>query len=47
MGPSSEILNSFDDIKIPEPSTLFDDYGNRGIAAKNQDMTILKCDPRS
>ena len=40
--PAPKYLTLFDDIKIPEPSTLFDDYGNRGTAAKNQDMTISK-----
>jgi arylsulfatase A-like enzyme len=28
--------------KYPEPATLFDDYQNRGIAVKDQDMTIAK-----
>jgi len=30
----------YDDVTLPEPSNLFDDYANRGIAAKSQDMTI-------
>jgi arylsulfatase A-like enzyme len=40
--PSPKYLNLFDDVKIPEPDTLFDDYANRGTAAKEQDMTIDK-----
>ena len=27
---------------FPEPSTLFDDYSDRGTAEKSQDMTIAK-----
>jgi len=32
----------YDDVTIPEPETLFDDYSNRGRAAKEQDMSIEK-----
>jgi arylsulfatase A-like enzyme len=32
----------YDDVKIPEPENLFDDYSNRGRAAKEQDMSIEK-----
>jgi arylsulfatase A-like enzyme len=38
--PPIEYLNLFDDVSIPEPDTLFDDYSGRGTAAKEQDMTI-------
>jgi len=38
--PAPEYLNAFEDVAIPEPSTLFDDYAGRGTAARNQDMTI-------
>ena len=30
------------DRKYPEPATLFDDYANRGVAVRDQDMTIAK-----
>jgi arylsulfatase A-like enzyme len=32
----------YDDVTIPEPDTLFDDYTGRGRAAKEQDMSIEK-----
>jgi arylsulfatase A-like enzyme len=32
----------YDDVTIPEPENLFDDYSNRGRAAKEQDMSIAK-----
>ncbi len=32
----------FDDITIPEPPTLFDDFATRGVAAHQQDMSIAK-----
>ena len=32
----------YDDVTIPEPDSLFDDYKNRGTAANKQDMTISK-----
>jgi arylsulfatase A-like enzyme len=38
--PPVKYLNLFDDVSIPEPDTLFDDYSGRGTAAKEQDMTI-------
>jgi arylsulfatase A-like enzyme len=40
--PDPKHLNLFDDVTIPEPETLFDDYEGRGTAAKKQDMTIAK-----
>jgi arylsulfatase A-like enzyme len=40
--PAPKYLTAFDDIEIPEPETLFDDYSNRGTAARDQDMTIEK-----
>ncbi|PXA04393.1 sulfatase [Coraliomargarita sinensis] len=30
----------YDEVTLPEPDNLFDDYENRGIAAKKQDMTL-------
>jgi hypothetical protein len=39
-GPSE--LTTYKQTKFPEPATLFDDYSNRGIAEKTQDMTISK-----
>ncbi|EDM28862.1 mucin-desulfating sulfatase (N-acetylglucosamine-6-sulfatase) [Lentisphaera araneosa HTCC2155] len=38
--PALKYLNAFDDVKMPEPSSLFDDYEGRGKAARNQDMSI-------
>ncbi|MEM6278016.1 MAG: sulfatase [Verrucomicrobiota bacterium] len=40
--PAPKYLTAFDDVTIPEPDTLFDDYSGRGTAAKDQDMTISK-----
>ncbi|MFO8027793.1 MAG: sulfatase [Opitutales bacterium] len=30
----------YDGVILPEPPNLFDDYANRGVAAKSQDMTL-------
>lgn len=38
--PEEKYLNLFDDIAIPEPPTLFDDYKTRSAAAREQEMTI-------
>jgi len=38
--PGPEHLTTYDDVTIPEPDTLFDDYEGRGTPAKTQDMTI-------
>lgn len=38
--PSMEHLTSFKNQKIPEPATLFDDYRNRGTAAREAEMRI-------
>lgn len=40
--PGPDHLTLFDDVKIPEPDTLFDDYAGRGTAAREQDMTIAE-----
>ena len=40
--PGPQWLNKYDDVMIPEPDTLFDDYAGRGTAAKTQDMSIAK-----
>jgi arylsulfatase A-like enzyme len=40
--PGPEHLTMYDDVKIPEPDNLFDDYSDRGRAAKEQDMTIAE-----
>ena len=40
--PGPAHLNSFDDIEIPEPETLWDDYSGRSKAAANQTMTIAR-----
>lgn len=38
--PALKYLNAFDDVTMPEPDSLFDDYEGRGHAARNQDMSI-------
>jgi len=40
--PGPKHLTMYDDVTIPEPDNLFDDYSNRGRAAKEQDMSIAK-----
>jgi arylsulfatase A-like enzyme len=40
--PGPKQLTMYDDVTIPEPETLFDDYSNLGKAARQQDMTIEK-----
>jgi arylsulfatase A-like enzyme len=40
--PGPKYLTLYDDVKIPEPDNLFDDYSGRGRAAREQDMTIEK-----
>ncbi|MDG1893980.1 MAG: sulfatase [Fuerstiella sp.] len=51
--PGPKHLNMFDNVEIPEPDNLFDDWSGRGSAAQTQDMSIrttmtrkdLKLDP--
>jgi arylsulfatase A-like enzyme len=40
--PGPKHLTMYDDVTIPEPDNLFDDYSTRGRAAKEQDMSIEK-----
>ncbi len=40
--PGPKYLAMYDDVEIPEPDNLFDDYSGRGTAAKTQDMSIAK-----
>ena len=40
--PADRHLKAFKDVTMPEPETLFDNYDDRGRAAKEQDMTIEK-----
>lgn len=40
--PNLKYLNRFKGVDFPLPETLFDDYSERGTAAKTQDMTIDK-----
>jgi arylsulfatase A-like enzyme len=40
--PGPKYLTMYDNVTIPEPDNLFDDYSNRGRAAKEQDMSIAK-----
>ncbi|MEQ9407705.1 MAG: sulfatase [Fuerstiella sp.] len=51
--PGPDHLTMFDNVEIPEPDNLFDDWSGRGTAAQTQDMSIrqtmtrydLKLDP--
>lgn len=38
--PAPRHLHLYDELDIPEPATLFDDYAGRGTASKEQAMTI-------
>lgn len=40
--PGPKQLNLYDDVTIPEPEDLFDDYSGRSRAAKEQEMTIAR-----
>jgi len=38
--PGPDHLTTYDDVEIPEPDTLFDDYVGRTTAARNQEMSV-------
>jgi len=38
--PAPRHLTMYDDVKFPEPDTLFDDYSNRSKAAAEQEMSL-------
>ncbi len=38
--PAPRHLTIYDDVKFPEPETLFDDYSTRSAAASEQEMTL-------
>ncbi len=40
--PSPAYFDLYEDVEIPEPANLFDDYSGRGTAARTQDMSIEK-----
>lgn len=40
--PGPGYLHMYDNVEIPEPATLFEDYSLRGPAVKQQDMTIAE-----
>jgi arylsulfatase A-like enzyme len=40
--PSLKHLHLYDDVTLPEPDNLFDDYETRGTAARNQEMEIAR-----
>lgn len=40
--PGPDHLTMYDDVTIPEPDTLFDDYKGRGTAARTQEMMIAR-----
>jgi len=40
--PGPEQLDLYDDVTMPEPTTLFDDYSGRASGAATQEMTIAR-----
>ncbi|MEM7791721.1 MAG: sulfatase [Verrucomicrobiota bacterium] len=40
--PATKYLTLYDDVAIPEPDNLFDDYATRTTAAREQDLSIAK-----
>jgi arylsulfatase A-like enzyme len=40
--PGPDHLTMYDDVSIPEPATLFDDYSRRASPARTQEMTIAR-----
>ncbi|MGL5020209.1 MAG: sulfatase family protein [Luteolibacter sp.] len=40
--PAERHYKFFDGIDLPEPETLFDDYANRSVALKEQEMSLAK-----
>ena len=40
--PGPEEYDLYDDVYIPEPSNLFDDFSTRGSAIRNQTLTLYK-----
>ena len=40
--PNAKHLTAYDDVEIPEPATLFDDYGGRSPAAEATQMRIAR-----
>jgi arylsulfatase A-like enzyme len=40
--PTAEKFEEFSKLQFPEPETLFDNYENRGTAARSAEMNILK-----
>ena len=38
--PAPRHLTKYDEVKFPEPDTLFDDYSSRSTAASEQEMTL-------
>lgn len=40
--PGPDHLTTFDDVEIPEPATLFDDWADRTSACQVQEMTIAR-----
>ena len=40
--PGPKYLHLYDDVEIPEPATLWDDYANRASPASSQAMTIAQ-----
>ncbi|MCA9041933.1 MAG: sulfatase, partial [Planctomycetaceae bacterium] len=40
--PGPDYLHMYDEVTIPEPPTLFDDYATRGRPAREQEMSVAK-----
>ena len=45
MEPSSKHFTMYDDVDIPEPSTLLDDHEGRAEVVKAMEMRIMDLDP--
>ena len=40
--PGPKYLTKYDDVTMPEPDNLFDDYAGRGTPAREQEMTVAR-----
>ncbi|MDP6047340.1 MAG: sulfatase [Phycisphaerae bacterium] len=40
--PATRHVGKYEDVEIPEPKNLFDDYATRGVAAHKQSMTVAR-----
>ncbi len=40
--PATRHVGMYEDVEVPEPPNLFDDYATRGVAARRQTMTVAR-----